>query len=64
MTTANLLKSLLIAALLASGAAHAADSSSNIQVAMEDGKTVAQFKVGDSRCVLIDDQVRCTPIQK
>jgi hypothetical protein len=63
MTTANLLKSLLIAALLASGAAQAADSS-NIQVAMEDGKTVAQFKVGDSRCVLIDDQVRCTPIQK
>jgi hypothetical protein len=63
MTTANLLKSLLIAALLVAGAARAADSG-NIQVAMEDGKTVAQFKVGDSRCMLIDDQVRCTPVQK
>ena len=62
MTTANLLKSLLIAALLASGAARADES--NVQVALEDGKTVVQFKVGDSRCVLIDDQVRCTPIKK
>jgi hypothetical protein len=57
------LTKLLIAALLVSSAAAYADSG-NIQVAMEDGKTVAQFKVGDSRCMLIDDQVRCTPVQK
>ena len=35
-----------------------------IQMAMEDGKTVAQFKVGDSRCVLQNDQIRCTPVGK
>ena len=58
MTTAKILKSLLIAALLASATAYA--DQTPIQVAMEDGKTIAQFKVGDSRCVLIDDQVRCT----
>jgi len=58
MTTTKILKSLLIAALLASATAYA--DQSPIQVAMEDGKTIAQFKVGDSRCVLIDDQIRCT----
>ena len=58
MTTTKILKSLLIATLLASAPAHAADDS--IQVAMEDGKTVAQFKIGDSRCVLADGQIRCT----
>ena len=62
MTTANLLKSLLIAALLTAATAKAGESA--IRVALEDGKTVAQFKVGDSRCVLVDDQVRCTPVTK
>ena len=62
MTTAKLLKSLLIAALLASAAAHAADNT--IVIAMEDGKQVASFKVADSRCVLKDDQIRCTPAGK
>jgi hypothetical protein len=37
---------------------------SPIQVAMEDGKTRAQFSVGDSHCVLIDDQIRCSRIAK
>ena len=59
MTTANLLKSLLIAALIASGAARAADSS--IRVATEDGKTRAEFKLAGSNCVLVDDQIRCQP---
>ena len=55
--------SLLIGALLVAAASvHAAES--NIQVAMEDGKTRAQFTVGDSRCVLIDDQIRCTRVAK
>jgi hypothetical protein len=62
MTTAKLLKSLLIAALLASVAAHAADNT--IVIALEDGKQVASFKLADSRCVLKDDQIRCTPAGK
>jgi hypothetical protein len=59
MTTAKILKYVLIAALLASAAANAADQSP-IQVAMEDGKTIAQFKIGDSNCRLTDGQIRCT----
>jgi hypothetical protein len=31
---------------------------------MEDGKTRAQFSVGDSHCVLVDDQIRCSRIAK
>jgi hypothetical protein len=48
-----------MAALFASSA-FAADNT--IQVSMVDGKQQAQFKVGDARCVLVDDQIRCTPI--
>jgi serine/threonine protein phosphatase PrpC len=61
--TTKTLTSLLIGALLAVAASAYADESP-IQVAMEDGKTRAQFSVGDSRCVLIDDQIRCTRIAK
>jgi serine/threonine protein phosphatase PrpC len=57
--TTKLLTSLLMAALFASSAALAADTA--IQVSMIDGKQQAQFKVGDARCVLVDDQIRCTP---
>ena len=59
MNATRHLKALLIAALLCSATAHAADST--IAIALEDGRQVATFKVGDSRCVLKDDQVRCTP---
>jgi hypothetical protein len=62
MTTTNLLTSLLIAALLASVTAHAADQT--IMIALEEGKQVASFKVGDSSCVLKDDQIRCAPVNK
>ena len=62
MTTTKLLKSWLFAALLASVTAHGADQS--IVIALEEGKQVASFKVGDSRCVLKDDQIRCTPDSK
>jgi hypothetical protein len=58
MTTTKILKSLLIAALLACASAHAA--ANPIQVAMEDGNTIAQFKIGDADCVLVDGQIRCT----
>jgi len=61
-TTTRILKSLLIAALLSSAAAQAADSA--IVIALEDGKPVATFKVADSRCVLKDDEIRCTPVNK
>jgi len=62
MTTKTLSK-LIIAALLAGSAAAYADEAP-IQVAMEDGKPTAQFKMGDSRCVLKNDQIRCTPVSK
>jgi hypothetical protein len=62
MTTTKLLKSWLFATLLASVTAHAADQS--IVIALEEGKQVASFKVGDSHCVLKDDQIRCTPVGK
>ena len=35
-----------------------------IVIAMEQGKQVASFNVGDSRCVLKDDQIRCAPVSK
>jgi hypothetical protein len=62
MTITKLLQSLLIAALLACVTAHAADQS--IVIALEDGKQVASFKVGGSHCVLKDDQIHCTPVNK
>jgi hypothetical protein len=61
--TTKTLTNLLIAALLAgSAAAHADDAP--IQIAMEEGKAVAQFQVGASRCVLKNDQIRCTPLNQ
>jgi serine/threonine protein phosphatase PrpC len=59
MNATRLFQPLLIAALLGSLTAHAAQST--IAIALEDGKQVATFKVGDSRCILKDDQIRCTP---
>jgi hypothetical protein len=63
MTTTKILKSLLIAALLSAAAAHAADQTP-IVIALEDGKQVASFKVGDFDCVLKDAQIRCAPATK
>ena len=59
--TTKLLTSLLMAALFASSAAFADNA---IQVSMVDGKQQAQFKVGDARCVLIDDQILCSPVSR
>lgn len=59
--TTKISKSLLIAALLMSGLTYADTA---IQVVNEYGRPVAQFKVGDSHCVLKDDQIRCTPVSK
>jgi serine/threonine protein phosphatase PrpC len=62
MSTINVLRSLLIAALFVSGAAAAADNT--ITVVAEEGSTVAEFKVGDSRCVLKEDRLQCVPVSK
>ena len=61
--TTKTLTCLLIGALLTVAASAYADESP-IQVAMQDGKTHAHFSVGDSRCVLVDDQIRCSRIAK
>jgi len=58
MTTTQILKSLLIAALLTAASAHAAQRA--IYATMEDGRTAAQFKIGDSNCELVEGQIRCT----
>jgi len=62
MVTTRTFARLLIVALLASASAHAAETP--IQVAMEDGKTIARFSIGGSQCVLVNDQVRCSPAAK
>jgi len=33
-----------------------------IQAAIVGGESVAEFKIGDSRCALVDDQIRCTRV--
>jgi hypothetical protein len=58
--TAKLVKSLLIAALLASATAHAAEQQP-IVIAQQEGEQTATFSVGDSHCVLKNDQIRCAP---
>ena len=58
MTTNKILKGLVVAAVLAGASAHASDDANPI--AFEEGKTLAQFKIGDSNCELIDGQIRCT----
>jgi NAD(P)-dependent dehydrogenase (short-subunit alcohol dehydrogenase family) len=55
----NALRDVVIAALLAASCTAYAQETP-IHVSMEDGKTTAQFKVGDSHCLLVDDEIRCT----
>jgi len=57
MMTPKILNGLLMAAVLAWTSADASDDT--IRVAIEDGNTVAQFKIGDSNCELIGGQIRC-----
>jgi hypothetical protein len=57
----RILMSAVLALLFTVGSAFA---ESSIQVANEYGKPVAQFKVGDSQCVLRDDVIRCTPVSR
>ena len=57
--TTKTLKALLIAALLASSSALADQI---IEVSVVNGKQQAAFGVGDSKCVLVDDMIKCTPV--
>ena len=57
--TTKTLQALLIGALLASSAAFADQS---IEVSMVNGKQQAAFSVGDSKCVLVNDAIQCTPV--
>jgi hypothetical protein len=62
MSLPKILNGALVVALLTSTLVRGGDNA--IRVSNEQGGPVAQFKVGDSRCVLKDDQVRCVPISK
>jgi len=57
--TTKTLQALLIGALLASSAAFADQS---IEVSVVNGKQQAAFSVGDSKCVLVNDAIQCTPV--
>ena len=56
---AKTLTQLLLAIVLA-GAAAVYAVERPIQAATKSGESVAEFKVGDSRCALVDDEIRCT----
>ncbi len=57
--TTQTLKALLIAAMLSSVSALADQA---IEVSIVNGKQQASFGVGDSKCVLVDDVIKCTPL--
>ncbi len=59
MTTKTTLQALLIGVLLASASAFADQS---IEVSVVNGKQQAAFSVGDSKCVLVNDVIKCTPV--
>ena len=57
--TTKTLQALLIAALLSSVSAFADQA---IEVSIVNGKQQAAFSVGDSKCVLVNDVIKCTPV--
>ena len=57
--TPKILQSLLIGALLSASFAFA---DSTIQVSSDNGKQQAAFSLGDSKCVLVNETIRCTPV--
>ena len=59
MTTAKTLQALLIGALLASSATFA---NSTIEVNVVAGKQEAKFSIGDAKCVLVNEVIRCSPV--
>jgi len=61
MRTSRVLASLFVVVAVLSGAAR---GDGTITVVAEQGRTVAEFRVGDSQCVLENDRLSCTPIGK
>jgi hypothetical protein len=57
--TTKILQTLLIGALLSASAAFA-DSSIEINVVA--GQQQAKFSIGDAKCVLVDEQIKCVPV--
>ena len=57
--TTKTLKALLIAALLSSVSAFADQS---IEVSVVNGKQQASFSLGDSKCMLVNDVIKCAPV--
>ena len=58
----NKLLGLLLVGALSAGLSTPA-ASETLVVVSEQGKPVASFNIGDSRCVLKDDQIACTPVR-
>jgi hypothetical protein len=57
--TTKTFQALLIGALLSASAAFA---DSSIEVSVVAGKQEAKFSVGDSKCVLVNDVIKCAPV--
>ena len=57
--TTKTLQALLIGVLLSASAAFA---DSSIEVIVVAGKQEANFSIGDSRCVLVNEVIRCAPV--
>lgn len=57
MTTTKLLTGLLIGALLSTSAL----ADNQIEVSVVNGKQQANFSLGDSKCVLVGDVIKCAP---
>jgi hypothetical protein len=57
MTTTKLLTSLLIGALLSAGAL----ADNRIEMSVVRGAQQAKFSLGDSKCVLVGDVIKCMP---
>ena len=55
---AKLLTGLLIGALLSTSAL----ADNRIDVSVVNGKQHANFSLGDSRCVLVNEVIRCAPV--
>ena len=56
--TTKILQSLLIGALFSASTAFVGNS---IETNTQNGTQQAAFNLGDSKCVLVDDTIRCIP---
>jgi hypothetical protein len=59
MNATKTLQALLIGALLSASAAFA---DSSIEVKVVGGKQQVTFALGDAKCVLVDEQIKCMPV--